>query len=38
VVILRDTGEGGVTGNGQWSFCVTQVRDVSREKASGHFA
>ena len=25
MVILCDTGEGCVTGKGQWSFCVTQV-------------
>jgi len=31
VVILRDTGEGCVTGKGQWSFCVTQVGTCHRK-------
>src|SRR5436305_8852284 len=38
VVILCDTGEGRVTGNGQWSFCVTQVGTCHGKWPVGHLA
>src|SRR5881394_3385384 len=38
MVILRDTDEGCVTREGQWSFCMTQVGTCHGKWPVGHLA